>query len=258
MRSKHLVWATILIVIVVSCRPSPVPPTPAPTQTAQPTSTATTEPTSTVSPTETPTEAPPATATPTKVPTATKSPTETPTETPTVTPPPARPTSTPVSVVSASGSAFADYRQQSVSLPSAYAGYTLPVDLATVGGTDEYALNEGQRALLTQNGFVVTPAEWLEFYQLYENSRYQMLPVFVTTDSVFHIYHLLFDKMLRDLEREHFEPDIRALTAACLDYALDLYAGSQGTPLEQDARSVVAYFSVAHARLRCRQRSPTW
>jgi hypothetical protein len=108
-------------------------------------------------------------------------------------------------------------------------------------------LSEAQGALLARNGFVVAPAEWLEFYQLYENVRYQKIPVFVTTDSVYHVYHLIFDKMLRDLEREHFEPDLRALTAACLRAAQAHYAELQGTSLEDAARGVVAYFSVAEA-----------
>ena len=33
------------------------------------------------------------------------------------------------------------------------------------------------------------------------------LPVFVTTDSIFHVYHLIFDKMLRDLETDYFIAD---------------------------------------------------
>jgi hypothetical protein len=177
-----------------------------------------------------------ATATATKIPTWTPRPTHTPT-----------PTSTPVPFAGVHGPGFASYGKETVSLPAAYEGYALPVDLAMVNGMEEFGFGDRQRALLAQNGFVVSPAEWAEFYQLYEEARYRMLPVFVTTDSVYHVYHLLFDKMLRDLEREHFEPDIRALTAACLRSARDLYAEQRGTTLEDVARGVVAYFAVADA-----------
>jgi hypothetical protein len=143
------------------------------------------------------------------------------------------------------GPGFADYSEITVTLPQSYEGYTLPVDLDTLGNIDRFAFSGAQSEFLAQSGFVVAPAEWLEFFQLYENASYNEMPVFVTTDSVYHVYHLLFDKMLRDLERERFEPDVRALTAACLRSARDLYDGLLGTELEDVARTVLAYFAVA-------------
>ncbi|RLC61924.1 MAG: hypothetical protein DRI48_10170, partial [Chloroflexi bacterium] len=146
------------------------------------------------------------------------------------------------------GPGFAAYPKILAKLPAAYEGYSLPVDVATLGNYDQFTFSAAQEDLLAQNGFVVAPAEeWLEFYQLYENVRYEEIPVFITTDSVYHVYHLIFDKMLRDLERQHFEPDMRALTAACLRSAQDLYADVEGTELEDAARRVVAYFAVADA-----------
>jgi len=176
---------------------------------------------------------------------------------------PATPTSPPATVPSATQApptaapstpppgarepGFAAYPEIAVTLPETYQGYALPVALETLGNYDQFTFSDAQSALVTQNGFVVAPAQWLEFFQVYENARYSEIPVFVTTDSVYHVYHLLFDKMLRDLEREHLEPDIRALTAACLQSAQALYAELQGTELENVARSVVAYFAVADA-----------
>ncbi len=104
--------------------------------------------------------------------------------------------------------AFAAYHEISASLPASFSGgYTLPVDLGGVQNMDTVQLTEAQRALLAQNGFVVTPpvpGEYREFYQVYENGRYMDIPVFITTDSVYHVYHLIFDKMLRDLETRLF------------------------------------------------------
>ncbi len=151
----------------------------------------------------------------------------------------------PVLPDDARGPGFAAYPEIPVNLPSAFAGYTLPVDLAILPNYDQFAINDAQAALLAQNGFVVAPADWLEFYALYEQVRYQELPVFVTTDSVYHVYHLIFDKMLRDLEREHLAPDIAALTRACADAARQTYIDVQGTAMESTALGVWAYFSVA-------------
>ncbi len=165
--------------------------------------------------------------------------------TPTLTVAPPGPTATPSASSRAPG--FADFVSISYTLPEAWTGYALPVSLDALTSHERLSFSLEQSALLEQNGFVVTPAEWLEFYQVYDNARYYEIPVFVTTDSVLHVYHLIFDKMLRDLERDYFEPDIRALTAACLAEARSIYTQQQGTALEDVARSVVAYFAVADA-----------
>ncbi len=165
-----------------------------------------------------------------------------PTAVPTIPPPPPPPAPPDVR-----GPGFAAYSEIPVSLPAAYSGYALPVDLAALSNYEHFTFSNAQSALLAQNGFVVAPAEWLEFFQVYDNTRYEEIPVFVTTDSVYHVYHLLFDKMLRDLEREYFASEIEVLTAACLQSAQALHAELQGTELEDVARHVVAYFAVADA-----------
>ena len=163
-----------------------------------------------------------------------------PTAVPTIPPPPPPPAPPDVR-----GPGFAAYPEIPVSLPAAYSGYALPVDLAALSNYEHFTFSDARSALMAQNGFVVAPAEWLEFFQVYENTRYEEIPVFVTTDSVYHVYHLLFDKMLRDLEREYFASEIEVLTAACLQSAQALHAELQGTELEDVARRVVAYFAVA-------------
>lgn len=162
-------------------------------------------------------------------------------------PPELPPTLPPDMLKNVRGPGFAVYPEVKVTLPAAYVGGNLPLDLGALRNYGQFSFNDTQRALIAQNGFVVVPADWWEFYQLYESARYSEIPIFVTTDSVFHVYHLIFDKMLRDLERERFEPDIRALTTACLQAAQQYYAQLRGTELERIARRVVAYFAVANA-----------
>jgi len=170
---------------------------------------------------------------------------------PTAPRPTAPPTPTKAAVVpltpppNVRGPGFATYKKISVNLPAKYQGYSLPVDPAAVSNYGQFKLSPAQAKLLTQNGFVVAPGDWREFFQVYEDVRYKELPVFVTTDSVYHVYHLIFDKMLRDLERERFAPDIAALTRACVASAQDLYGKLRGSEMEKIALRVWAYFVVA-------------
>ncbi len=148
--------------------------------------------------------------------------------------------------------AFASFHPIAVRIPAKFNGgdYSLPLDLNQVEFASEIKLSAAQRQLLAKNGFVVTapkPGEYREFYQIYEQSRYYdgLRPVFVTTDSVYHVYHLLFDKMLRDLERDSFIAMLSDLTSTLLKASYQQYRELKGTPLEEPARRNVAYFAVA-------------
>jgi hypothetical protein len=140
------------------------------------------------------------------------------------------------------------YQEIPVSLPSGLPGeadYDLPVELHGLANVDRFTFGLAQEEMLSQNGFVVKPAMWLEFFQLYESTRYEDLPVFVTSDSIYHVYHLLFNKLLRDLEREQLAPTIERLTGALVEAAQGQYESAVGTPLEESARRVWSYFVVA-------------
>ena len=147
---------------------------------------------------------------------------------------------------------FASFQQAEVSLPQNFpGGYSLPIALDAVENLDEIELSQAQLELLSQNGFVVqapdnSPSRMLsEFYQGYERMRYGDTPAFITTDSVFHVYHLVFDKMLRDLEREMFIPMLKELTTSMIEASKAQYNELVGTPLEEAALRNLAYFSVA-------------
>jgi hypothetical protein len=145
---------------------------------------------------------------------------------------------------------FAEYKPITVRLPDKSAfDYTLPIDLTNIKGLENLGLSEDQLHLLSLNGFVVStpvPGQYQEFYQLYESLRYQEnQTTFATTDAVFHIYHLIFDKMLRDLERGYFISDLKTLTNSLLETTIDQYNALRGTPLEDPALRNVAYFGVA-------------
>jgi hypothetical protein len=227
-KSTTRFWFIVSILILVSLACNAITQ---PFTTAQPTSTPPAE--SLAAPTEVPPNTPQTPAQPTESETA-----STPAVQISPTPPPG-----------AYAPAFAEYRQISVNLPaSSPAGYTLPVDLSSVQGTDLLTLSPQQQALLSQNGFTVAapiPGKYREFYQLYESQRYNEVPIFITTDAVFHVYHLIFDKMLRDLERDSFIPTLEGLTHAMLQTSMDQYQAAMGTALEEPARRNAAFFAVA-------------
>ena len=156
-----------------------------------------------------------------------------------------------ISLISAAALArpFAEYNPPDVRLPQAFeGGYTLPLDLSLVKGMDAFDFSKDQLAALSQNGFFVSPPDpdypYWEFYDIYESYRYEDQPLFVTTDSVLHVYHLLFDKILRDLEREMFMPALDELTTIMVNASQAQYNELRGTPLEEPALRNWAFFTV--------------
>lgn len=162
---------------------------------------------------------------------------------------PAGPTPTPPADVYSAP--FAEYPDIPVNIPAAYGGqgsYNLPVDLGQVKGLENVPLTDNQKKILSENGFVAVPGEadtYREFYQVYEGGRYEGTVPFVTTDAIYHTYHLLFDKMLRDLETTYFINDLKALTAAMRTASQSQLDALRGTPLEEPAKRNLAFFAVA-------------
>lgn len=107
-----------------------------------------------------------------------------------------------------------------------------------------FALSPDQLARLSTNGVVVSPGTEKEFFTVYEKARYDNVPIFVTSDSLLHSYHLIFDKVLRTAERNAFIPMLQTLNAAMLAQAEAQYETLQGTDWEDAALRSVAFIAV--------------
>jgi hypothetical protein len=143
---------------------------------------------------------------------------------------------------------FADYKLEPSSVIPAVQSYQTASGLSNVSNRDDYTLSASAQALLEQNNFVAqfpTGDQYKQFFQLYEDGRYDQKPVFVTTDSVLHVYHLIFDKLLRDTETKYLIPYLQSLTTALVNETQTQYNSVKGTGAEAAARRNLGYLSVA-------------
>lgn len=137
---------------------------------------------------------------------------------------------------------FAPYNQPAVNAVPSVAQPAIAADLSNVRVS--FLLSDGLRTRLAENGFVVAPGTEKEFFTVYEKARYDNQPVFITSDSLLHVYHLLFDKVLRTAEVEHFIPLLRDLNAAMLAQTDQQYQALKGGPWEDAALRSVAFIGV--------------
>ncbi|MBU7027123.1 MAG: DUF3160 domain-containing protein [Theionarchaea archaeon] len=131
---------------------------------------------------------------------------------------------------------FAPYTPISVDITGAGEPYPFTPD-----NVENFPLTPEQVNALNTNGFVVVPAWYDQFYEVYKDCKDSNTPIFVTTDSVLHTYHILYDYTLRILETEHFFDDLLVLTQTMRDTTWEYYRETGGSAALKDT----AYFCVA-------------
>ncbi len=137
--------------------------------------------------------------------------------------------------------------------------YNLPLKNKDISNwqdfTGKLSISANAKTLLEKNGFAVTvtPTELGEapddFAAFYSKLQDKNLPVFITTDSLLHYYHIFFDTTLMKLERDMFYDDVWAMSKELLDEAVSQYNNSTGD-IKEAAKRNAAYVSVAMELLR--------
>lgn len=133
-----------------------------------------------------------------------------------------------------------------------YAGPATPGSLegVRVAAELEPALAEpGVAEALAERGFVVVPSDLRLFHFAYQGNVYQGWPVFVTTDAAYHAWHLVFDKLLRDLEQQVLLPRLEQLVTGLLEAARAQTADLAGTGAQDAAERVEQLLQLAAAEL---------
>ncbi|MCK4487791.1 MAG: DUF3160 domain-containing protein [Desulfobacterales bacterium] len=111
--------------------------------------------------------------------------------------------------------------------------------------------------LLEKNRFVVVPtAAYQDMNGAYEAFRKNNVPIFVTTDSVLHTAHLLFDYLLRTIEVHHLMGDLNRLTHSMIKSSFDDYEKAEQGEVKKAACANIAFFSVAARLLNQREAVP--
>ena len=108
------------------------------------------------------------------------------------------PSTVPTEASQDTGLFFAKFNEPPVQAQASLNQEPIASDLRNVD--NPFVLSSEQIQRLAQDGFVVTPGTEKEFFTVYEKARYDNVPAFVTSDSLLHSYHLLFDKVLRSAE----------------------------------------------------------
>jgi hypothetical protein len=155
------------------------------------------------------------------------------------------PTATPLPSVQKYNPVFASYQESPVSVQPAVKPYAVAADLGNVTNLGDFTLSDQEKQLIAKNDFVIEPAQFNQFFQAYESYRYDQVPTFVSSDSVLHVYHLIFDKILRTTESNYLIKDLTQLNSTLYDYLSKQYTTLKGSNLDEAAKRALAFVAVA-------------
>ncbi len=127
--------------------------------------------------------------------------------------------------------------------------YSLPLNLDKITNfssvSEKYFNKQEQKELLKKNGFVVVKkGKTDDITTFYKDLINENIPIYVTADTPLHLFHILFDETLKEIEESSFYPDVLKVTGALLEASKEDYKKFKGE-LKEAAKRNVAYFSVA-------------
>jgi hypothetical protein len=149
------------------------------------------------------------------------------------------------------------YNKKSLQFEAAVPTYSLPLQDSEIANyyqfTQKIPLTNEERDLLYKNGFIVIENGTTEnlliagktlVNETYLDLKVADVPIFITSDSLLHLYHIQFDETLKRVETEEFYDDLWKLDKTLLEASIEDYDSASGAEKEA-ARRNVAYFAVA-------------
>lgn len=149
------------------------------------------------------------------------------------------------------------YSKENLHFEAAVPTYSLPLQASKIVNYDDFIqkipLTKESRDLLYKNGFTVIENGTTEnqfiagqtlINETYRDLKVADVPIFITSDSLLHLYHIQFDETLKRVEEEEFYDDLWKLDKALLEASIEDYNRASGAEKEA-ARRNVAYFAVA-------------
>jgi len=141
------------------------------------------------------------------------------------------------------------YSSEELIINTSVPQYDLPLDLTSITNINEiysrFYLNEEQKNLLSGNGFVVIDHGFEnDIIQPYKEMKLADIPIFVTSDTLLHLYHIQFDEILKGIEEREFFGKILDLSKALFDKSVEGYQNYIDSDLKEAARRNIAYLGV--------------
>ncbi|KAF5414726.1 MAG: hypothetical protein C5S38_04645 [Candidatus Methanophagaceae archaeon] len=127
--------------------------------------------------------------------------------------------------------------------------YKLPLNETEITNFEtikSLVLSPRELKLLKTNGFVIRDYGMeTDIVAPYEDMKARDIPIFVTADTLLHLYHIQFNEILKGIEEREFFDALVDMSNAMLERSKTDYESFDDPVMKEAARRNVAYFSVA-------------
>ena len=143
---------------------------------------------------------------------------------------------------------YSYYKPVPLDLKPGIASYPLPLTLTQVSNYDDVSGKlhippEGDE-MLSKNGFVVLDYGRVDdIVEPYRDLKKRGVPIFITSDTLLHLYHIQFDETLKEIEEKEFSHDLIGISREMMEESLRDFKKLKGN-LKEAARRNVAFFTV--------------
>jgi len=146
------------------------------------------------------------------------------------------------------------YSSEEMIINTSVSQYDLPLDLTSIANINDiysrFYLDDGQENILIRNGFVVIDHGFEnDIVQPYKEMKLADIPIFVTSDTLLHLYHIQFDEILKGIEEREFFGKILNLSKALFDKSIEDYHNCIDIDIKEAARRNIAYLGVGFSLL---------
>lgn len=128
---------------------------------------------------------------------------------------------------------FGIYEPYPVTITPQATPYTIQQGLTNVALPQGVILSNDAKEKLSGQGFVVRTGTYAQIYDLLYEAQKKNTPLFITSDAVLHVFHILFDYTLRMLEVKQFYDTVNLLTDLVLNKTTE-YLNQTNSPRIKD------------------------
>ena len=126
--------------------------------------------------------------------------------------------------------------------------YAVKPNLSDVEGIEVISNNsEIEKEQLAKYMFLIKKPDIMfeQPFNIYEKNIEDGIPNLITADSIIHLYNLVYDRVIKSIEKERLAEEVKSFTESAFNKSLEIYNGTREKKARKAALSNVAYFGVA-------------
>ena len=126
--------------------------------------------------------------------------------------------------------------------------YIAKSDLSNISNISKInGMDGSDKEIIAKNLFIIKRPDIIfeQPFNIYEKNAQDDIPNFITSDSMLHVYHLMYDSIIKNMEKERLAPELKEFTIGAFNKSIEIYNGINEKSAKHAALKNIAYFGIA-------------